>query len=1116
MPQNKPVARPKTTPVGRPKSSALSRLGITFLTALSLSVLFAGYCVATRSLRAQPVRPRIHEQAEQPTLLTAGDRPAQIARLFLKERPWAESATNQGCTVDKTTFYYFQVWKQESETVVRLEPFALVSKRKDAKPGDRPYSVCAEKAVITFAHKVSLLGGNPGAIVRAELEGDVLIEGPNNLRVDGRNFYFQKGDPNVVYSDDRLRFRADHHFGKAKGMSLVLLRDEKAKPDDPISIGGISSIKLLQDVDMTLVSDSFEQSLTPGKSTKPAAPRDRAAKSAPGRAQPVHCQSVGSFTFVLASREATFERNVRIRRETEPARFDRGGRPIAAAKSDYLAADDNVRILFDSKKPANQPGQKPTAAAKEPSSSSETFGSNLSFKEVHARGKTVTLISQTNGLKALMRDLDYDRTARQARLSAAPNRVQILHNGDRLSAPYIQLDHDESGQEITQVWCRGEGDMRHTDEKTHEVDMTADWKKEMRKHFDPQSGFDLVDLEEAMLEQPKEASGIAADHITLFLERQNPARRAARANMPPTTRGAQTGSGPQLHHMIAVQKTEKVAMVSRQLEAESKRLEIWFDEGPAGSPKAGNGQPRSRANLVPTAQWVANADAPPEPAGAQSASPAYGGVRSAAVAPKPSTAPPSLLGLPQSGDSTEPYVLKADEIVVHVLRGAPNAPAQVSTMVSKGSVHLTQAQKDGAQPLAIDGDMLEVLNRGPNDQLMTVHGQPGHVSNRGSNIEGSRIIFDRAKNTSDVDGAGRLQLPVKQSSEPGQPERTTPFDVNWSSKMHFDGQMALFNGDVRSKINDGEENTEVRCRQMGVTLSRPFSFSQERKDQEQPEVETIDCWGGVHFDSKTTEDGKVMEIRVGVFAQLHVHKPTGKTEAQGPGLLRVWRYNENGQSGFSQITNVQSNAPPKSRKKTAWEFMQVQFRGQMEGDFRQMLSQPPRSPRPSGSSEVVQTSHTGRHGHGRSGGPGNSIIGANGAWTTVFHDHVEVLYGPVEDYNVMVSRDYLQDQAGYLSCETLRVDQHPQSATADQYLTMRATGNSRIEGKDFFGEAETISYDGSKTQYVLRGDGNRLARMWRQQQVGGEPSSAYSNQIFFDPEHNTMRQDAMSKLDWVR
>ena len=228
--------------------------------------------------------------------------------------------------------------------------------------------------MITFATKVSLLGGNPGAIVRAELEGAVLIEGPNNLRIDGRNFYFQKGDPNVVYSDDRLRFRADHHFGTAKGMPLELLRDEKAKPDDPISIGGISSIKLLQDVDMTLVSDSFEQSLTPAQ-IRESGPHARSRGEIGRRAarSPSIAKASAASPSCLATRDATFERNVRIRRETEPAQFDRGGRLIAAAKSDFLAADESVRILFDAKKPANRPGEKPPAAAKEPSSSFGDF-----------------------------------------------------------------------------------------------------------------------------------------------------------------------------------------------------------------------------------------------------------------------------------------------------------------------------------------------------------------------------------------------------------------------------------------------------------------------------------------------------------------------------------------------------------------------------------------------------------------------------------------------------------------------------------------------------------------------------------------------------------------------
>ena len=116
----------------------------------------------------------------------------------------------------------------------------------------------------------------------------------------------------------------------------------------------------------------------------------------------------------------------------------------------------------------------------------------------------------------------------------------------------------------------------------------------------------------------------------------------------------------------------------------------------------------------------------------------------------------------------------------------------------------------------------------------------------------------------------------------------------------------------------------------------------------------------------------------------------------------------------------------------------------------------------------------------------------------VFHDHVEVIYGPVDQPMDRVSRDYLIDQSGWLGCKVLTIQQHPQSEKNDQYLTMLATGNSQIEGKDFFGEAETISYDGSKALYVLRGDGNRMARLTRQ----FKPeviSKNNSNQILFKP-----------------
>ena len=163
--------------------------------------------------------------------------------------------------------------------------------------------------------------------------------------------------------------------------------------------------------------------------------------------------------------------------------------------------------------------------------------------------------------------------------------------------------------------------------------------------------------------------------------------------------------------------------------------------------------------------------------------------------------------------------------------------------------------------------------------------------------------------------------------------------------MHFDGKTALFVGSVRSRIDDGEEKTEVRCKKMGVTLNKPFSFSEDRKGEEQPEVESIDCYEGVEFDSDSTLDDALVEVRRGVFAQLHFDKISGKSLAHGPGLLRVWRHNENGQSGLSQFANVRSNSPPQARRRPTGNTCKSSFWDKWRG-ISSRCSRPNRKPGP--------------------------------------------------------------------------------------------------------------------------------------------------------------------------
>jgi lipopolysaccharide export system protein LptA len=1109
--------------------SRLERTAITLGTGIALFLMFFVYRTALSGLRPPPARsPRVARPTGSETTdhFTTEDLGGRKAQQYLPDT-WVPKASHCVKSEDGHTFCFFQEWTRESAHIVKFTPFAMISHRKGDKPGDPPYTVMSDKAYITFKDEFGPAGKNPGPVVRAGLEGTVEIGGPNNLKIRGRNFFFER-EAMRIYSDSLVVIEADKHRAIAKGIQLELIAAEKTRSDDSLSIAGVSSVKLLQNVEMTLISGA-----------------DARGGGLPGLAKPTdkgpqivrtHCD--GSFVFYVEAKTATFERNVRIRRETTPGKYD------------ALFSDEDIKIEFESKKPgdAKNPGgatmpagksaePKPGATAVATTGTAPAAGSgtpadrspggldpNLTFKTVHATGKTVALTSDANGLKSEMREFHYDQNAREAKLAwiprdtdrertvrdktglvrkiPPPNCVYVSQHGNTLHAQKIQLNHDPQG-EVTHVLCLGQGDMQHVDEKTGQVDLAADWHKEMRKYPDPtSSSFDLIHLEEALIEQPKDGAGIAANYIRLWVTRQNRQGLAARANQPPA---APQASGPHLDHMLAWQK---VAMVSPQIECDTDHLEIWFENGPGTQRRTPAAAPRQRANLVPTSDYVVRGPA----AGVVSTAPPRSGPGShpnaAATSQPTKTGVTGLLATP--GASTDPYNLTAGWVRVLVLEGPEGQQPQVADVIAKGKVHLTQAHGEAAEPLVVEGNELQVQNRGETDQEMIVLGQPAHVRDRGAHIEGGRVRFNRARNTADVDGPGRLQLPVQQAGAggdavpPNNDDPAKPLDVMWQQKMHFDGKTAHFYVNVHTSMTDAQSQSQVRCLNMDVTLTKPFSFSQQQPQQQQqleadrPAVDTVFCQGDVEFESQSTQGDHLSEVRRGQFMDLLFHKLTGKSTANGPGVLQVWRRSENGQSGIAQFTNVHSNAPPKARKSTEWSFQQVKFSGRMDGDFSDLMTS--RS-RPKSESLVRPASGT------------SSVLATNGAWTTTFRESVEVLYGPVDQQLELVSRDELSEESGCLLCEFLQVMQHPQSPTEAQHIEMVAKGNAQIEGKTFRGESDTITYDGSKTLYVLVGDKAGPARLWRQTKIGAAPGTNSANRIYFNPITHMVKEDGTQNFD---
>jgi lipopolysaccharide export system protein LptA len=1086
MPQ-RPAIKQSGTAAALPTSGHAHRMARTLLTAAGLLFCFGAYSLATRPFnptsRAAPRR-----QASEPKAPKADqDQTVAMAQRYLAHAPWAASANCRGQTPDSSVFYYFQSCKQESDKVARFEPFALLWRRKGSKPSDPMHAIVADSAYVTFESKFSLTGGNPGAILRAGLEGDVRIDGPNGLLVTGRRFFFER-EAMRVYSDDPLQFRFDRHSGRAKGVQIELERDEKARPKDALPVAGVTSLKLLQNVEMTLISDASQSAGLPGRKRGPSTP------------QPVEIRSAGSFIFVLATREARFERQVRIWRETAPGKVDR------------LEAPDSVDLVFEAREPQGPAkGKRAPAMARHPGGAPDgdaspgtgTLDANLKFKSLHARGRPVTLVSDANTLRAVMHDFYYDQPTREARLSAGQDRVVVHHQDSRTRAPQIVLLHDDKST-ITHIRASGPGDLEHYDSKTRQLDLSADWRKEMRKSPDPKSDFDLIDLEQAIIEQPLESSGIAADYVRLWIERQGGGQRRIAANLPP---GQRRDRGPQIDHMLAWQN---VALVNPQIEAETERLEVWFDPPPPLAPskptpdradkrvgfrdarEADSAARRSRIWLLPTSGHRSFGDA----LAASDATPAKTkSATSAKKADKSGAAPAASRAAGQNTPPAEPYRLRAAVIRVQVVQGNAGQKAEVKAVVSKGNVQLAQAQSGGSgDAFVVEGNELQMDNRGELDQTMVVLGQPARIHARDSHIEGGRIRVDRQKGTADVDGAGRLQLPLQQA----------PLDVEWQRQMHFDGTTARFQGSVRTTIEEDQGKSEIRCRTMRAILDKPFLFTQQRKPEDQPQVDSIVCEEGVDLESDYHLNGRLVEVRRGRFAQLTLYRATSKAQATGPGLLRVWRHTENGRSGLSQLASVQSNKP-KTRQSYDWEYMQITFAGRMEGDFSKLSR--PTNLRPAAATQSRPTAPDG-------GGTG-SLLSAKGGWESKFEDDVQVLFGPVDQPMETISRDELSDQAGWLGARRLEVLQVPQSPSQDQHIKLLSTGNAQVEGKTFRGEADIISYDGSKGLYVLRGENGHRATIWRQLQVGAELSRSVSNVVQFNPAQNAVKLDQISGLDGI-
>ena len=1059
---------------------------LTLMTMTTLTGLWWLYALIVTPRIAPPVlaqtRRAIIDPEEIPIEVTDGN--VEDAQRYLPDAPWAEQAKVQLRLARAAIYSNSSQPIDESERTYEFRPFAMIlfdkshsDENEGTAPQRQPVTLIAESGLVQFATKFDPVTQKPGRVVGGKLEGVVAVAGPDGLTFKGHNVFFNE-EVMQILTDEPVEFTYQQHRGNADhGLRVDLIRAEgPPKPDQLLSIGGFRRVLLRGHVEMDLATDRDSVRVT--------------------------CDE--GFDFNLQSLVASFKINVNVARPTGPdeafllkkcqyldliledgtsdvhtdSQHAHGDAPVKPIVRSNAAASSEVhaeQVLNDS---ANQSPRKKLASHNSPGI---TNSSAWTLKQLRASSTNrMELESQHDDVTAFMTNLVYDVATQTAVLKDADAVfIRQQKTGTELRCPELVFVHGPDG-DIVSATGRGKGWIRRGEPEAEQPEFWAQWNSNFRLLQQPGTNLDWLELNgRAIAKQPAKNSGLSAEVIRLCFDRLTSAdtnRESGRSRSRETSSRTLTSSATMTANKSAtksvpesngnsdrrtspfrpreLQAFNNVILVSPQGKAESKQLQIRFEDA---APKEANfanddSQPISKRSVQPASRRTS-------------------GERNGGKPPLVSPLNPGADSLPLAGASmknSEPFQLMADLIRAKVRLPEESAngevarassPADLIEVSTEGNVDLQQSHGDDQDPLHVTGQRVHLENRDSKGQIVHVIGQPAVVRDRGFDIEGNDIFLDQGNNKTWITGSGVLRLPVKNDFNGKSLESPSLLTVWWKEKMVFDGKSATFYDDVKAALND----SRLQCEEMEVVLTQQILFSGGPGKLPAAEVRQVVCREGVEIDRSQYVEKELSEIQRGHVAQLTLNLKTGLTEAVGPGTVKQWRPGRGKRAALAPRAVAQANRPLESEVAT-WEFTRVTFFGAMKGNLN--------------------------------------------ARETTFSDRVRIVYGPVSRPLDEIDPDvYLPKDGGEMECNTLTIEQLQDTGSAKKYIGLTAEGNAKLEGRSFYAQADSISFDESKELYTLRSKGSRQVTIHRQTTPGGEYGSASAKSMQFIPSQNLLKSD---------
>ena len=440
----------------------MQRYLIAVLTALFLTGsyrLYAHFVVPLTASTVAPAAPPLSGHSDfQPPIFK------KVAEAYLADVAWTHSDAAWKWQRGEEAFLFAQDVRPEpgEGNLVRMDSLAMLWK-DPRRPEDVPYRLIADSALIQFENSffdsaIDLANAEPGRIVWASLEGEVRIDGPDGLSVDGRQFSFSE-ESAQLYSDYPVAFEygptprdQTRISGTANQINISLTpSDEPVLGQDMPRVAGLSALMLRRNVKLDC---SFVSGGTP---------------------QTAHITSAGPFEYDALKRTATFDTDVHLTRKTQ-----RSGQSM----TDELDCQW-LEIEFEAED-GSPPTEDGFAAAFD----------GIRFRMMRAEGiprrlggqiSNVVLKSEEHDLVATMQDLVYDALNRVA-VMTDEWQVDVRRGDSRFRCPRMAITHNVD-QKLERLACVGAGRVEFHDPRLGTLPIEASWTD--RVDALPESGSDL-------------------------------------------------------------------------------------------------------------------------------------------------------------------------------------------------------------------------------------------------------------------------------------------------------------------------------------------------------------------------------------------------------------------------------------------------------------------------------------------------------------------------------------------------------------------------------------------------------------------------------------------------